>query len=384
MNNKLHILFLSAHPVDVVNTTLCKSDLDDIDWQELLVIARQQGMVALLYGHLQKMEFLEKLPDYAKKALYRSFVLNVARNEHLEKLLFGVLDTVRAMQLNIIPIKGIVLAKEIYGDTAWRTMEDLDFIVHPSDVLAVREKLLVSGFTDNINLRVSDLQEYVNAGWDFSFTHIESGMIIEIGSGISPRYMGFNILGSELLSNQQDLTLSGKSVKTLSPESQLLLLCIHGTKHHWNRIIWLSDLGALLYAHPDVDFMLVEKLARDMGIWRMVIVSLRLVSLLLNISMPPIIEKELTEDHQAEKLASWLAFRISKNDTLTSWQYRLFYIMTLDRFRDRVRYLLDLTFSPTFNDWKVIRLPYYLRPLYYVIRPFRMVYSWVSRVFASK
>ena len=384
MNNQFNILFLCARSVDAVSKPLHKSDLNGIDWQELLVIARQQGMAALLYGHLHKLALLEELPESAKQALHRFFVLNVARNEGLERLLFEVLSIIKSLQIDVIPVKGLVLVKELYGDTAWRTMEDLDFLVPPEDILAVRKKLLTSGFTDNINLRLADLKEYVKAGWDFSFTHIESKLIIEIGSGMSPRYMGFNVFGPELFAHQQEVILSGTPVKTLSPESQLLLLCIHGTKHHWNRIIWLSDLGALVHYHPELDFVLVEKLAREMGIWRMVIVSLRLISLLLDISLPPIIEKVLIHDYHTEKLASWLALRISENDTLTSWQYRRFYLMTLDRSRDRLRYLIDLTFSPTLNDWKVIKLPYYLRPLYYVIRPFRMCYSWCSRVFTSQ
>ena len=378
-NQKYSILFLCAHPIGSVEKSVCASALVDIDWQELLALAKKQGMMALLYGHLKYHELLDTIPDFAQKALHRFFVLNVARNERLQKILFDVLSLLQTAKIDVTPIKGIVLAKELYGDIAWRTMEDLDLLVQLPDMLRAREVLLKNGFIDSLNIRDADITEYIDAGWDLSFLHQDSRIIIEIGTGISPRYMGGNIFDSELLDNKQEVLIYDNYITTLSPESQLLLLCIHGTKHHWNRIIWLADLVALLRAHPGIDFVLVEKFARKMGVWRMVLTSLCLINILFDIDLPAVIKDTLTKDKHAEKLASWLALRISAFNTLTSWQYRKFYILTLDRMWGKARYLIDLTFSPTFNDWKVVELPHYLRPLYYVIRPFRMVGSWVNR-----
>ncbi len=378
-NRKYSILFLCARPIGTVEKSICASALVDLDWQELIVLAKQQGMMSLLYGHLKYHELLDAIPDFAQEALHRFFILNVARNERLQKLLLQVLAILKSAKIDVTPIKGLILAKELYGDIAWRTMEDLDFLVPLPDMLSAREELLKNGFIDSLDIRDSDIEQYINAGWDLSFLHQDSGMLVQIGAGISPRYMGFNKFGPELFTDQREIILSDTPVATLSPEAQFILLSIHGTKHYWNRVAWLSDLGALLCRYPDLDLVRIERLSRDMGIWRMILISFYLNNILLGTELPSTIEVALTQDSHARKLAERMAVRVSMFEPLTSRQYRHFYIMTLDRLMARMRYLVDLTFSPTFNDWKVISLPHHLRALYYVIRPFRMVCSWFTR-----
>ncbi len=44
----------------------------------------------------------------------------------------------------------------------------------------------------------------------------------------------------------------------------------------------------------------------------------------------------------------------------------------LERWRDRVHFILRLTFTPSLGDWELVRLPAVLSFLYYLIRPVRL------------
>jgi hypothetical protein len=50
----------------------------------------------------------------------------------------------------------------------------------------------------------------------------------------------------------------------------------------------------------------------------------------------------------------------------------LFYIRAMERPWDRVRYWLLFATTPYYDDWEGLRLPDFLFPVYYVLRPLRM------------
>lgn len=378
-----NILYLCARPIAAGNDALREVDFTNLDWAELLEKARQHGMMPLLYGHLKKQNLLGQLPESVQESLHRFFVFNALRNEKQEVVLNTVLSLMELVKINVVPVKGLVLAKELYGDTVWRTMDDLDFLVRPFEILATREVLQKNGFTDNLTIKENDLEWYTDIGGDFSMTHVDSGMIVEIGTGVLSLGGGFSLSWREMFTHLHDLGLSSRTVKTLSPELQLLMLCIHGAKHYWERVIWLSDLNALNYTYPDLDFDLVEKKSREMGIWRIVLSSLYLMKLLLGEEkLPGAIEQALLKDPKAQQVAEQLVLRMSQKRTLVSWWYYRFYfhIISLDRSRDKVRYFINLVFLPSRGDRAVIKLPKYMYPLYFIIRPFRLGFSRIRKL----
>ena len=62
--------------------------------------------------------------------------------------------------------------------------------------------------------------------------------------------------------------LAGAEVPDMSPEITLLMLCMHGSKHVWSRLIWICDVAQLLVSSPDLDWKEVTREANQSGLWR--------------------------------------------------------------------------------------------------------------------
>ncbi len=376
MNNNYNLLFLCAH-YDNINTQIKEETINTIagitDWSEFLDIVHLHGMTALLYMLLKELDLLNNIPVSVSNRLHRFFILNAARNERLQKLLFDIINIFNNAGIDIVPIKGIVLAQELYDDIAYRTMEDLDFIVSPQDMINARELLLTSGFEDHINLLPDDIPDYIKMGYDFLLRHRESGLLIEVGCGISLCYMGFHVLQDSMFKARHTVELSSGTVQTLIPEIQFILLCIHDAKHHWCRIIWLNDIVTLLNKYPDMDFDKIKQYAQSIGAWRIVQVTLNITKIIYNIEVPETVWCEI--DKNSRKQAEKIAEGIRRLDKLSSWQYRWQYILMLDSMRMRIKYIFLLLFTPNKHDWQTVNLSPRWRFIYYIIRPVRILFK---------
>ena len=54
-----------------------------------------------------------------------------------------------------------------------------------------------------------------------------------------------------------------------------------------------------------------------------------------------------------------------------------FYLHSRERLRDRLDYFWDQAFIPKQEDWRSMPLPVALYPLYYLLRPLRLLYKFL-------
>ena len=59
---------------------------------------------------------------------------------------------------------------------------------------------------------------------------------------------------------------------------------------------------------------------------------------------------------------------------------QLLYLKMRERFKDKARYVLYLTFTPNTRGWKLLPLPGTLFPLYYILRPIRLLAKYGAKL----
>ncbi len=119
---------------------ICMSDLlhakrtmvtEEIDWEELLKIARSQSLVAAIYYQCDRF-----IPKSIKKNYLRSYLAHIfisfMRKDEFKKLIACFKDA----NVNVICMKGSVF-RDLYPIPALRSMGDIDCIIHESDRNAV-------------------------------------------------------------------------------------------------------------------------------------------------------------------------------------------------------------------------------------------------------
>jgi len=155
-------------------------------------------------------------------------------------------------------------------------------------------------------------------------------------------------------------------------------LCLHTAKHAWVRLSWLCDIAATVRTQP-VNWPQVRMRAEELGIQRIVGVSLWLVERLLEIALPAQMQEDLHRDPAIAAIAEQLLPIISGTaefDTESVAYFRLM-LRAWERKRDQLRFLWRLAVTPGESEWSVVRLPATLFPFYRVIRLGRLA----SKVF---
>ena len=169
-----------------------------------------------------------------------------------------------------------------------------------------------------------------------------------------------------------------------------MLLCIHGAKHNWRRLIWICDVAELLRIHSELDGRKLMEETQRLGTKRMVALALFLASDLLGSALPEGLRAELQADKVVKSLAGHVSSRLfqGNDDKSTPSEDPIFYARSMDRLGDRIRFCLERFVTPT--PWVLahVRLPYVLFFLYYLVRPLQLAKTYglhtLRRVYHGK
>lgn len=337
-----------------------------IDWTRIPSLARDHGLLPLLHTRLKS------LPDAAVpaetqetlSALYRA---NAVRNFRLLRDLLQVLTLLKQRGVNAIPVKGLSLALQAYGDVALRYFVDLDLVLpNPADFYLVYQTLREAGFHTEPEIAaraVARLQRLVS---NHHFTRGECNL--EIHWTMPEREYGFVLDGATLWSRVEEMPLQGCTLCSLAREDAFLLHLLHGTKHQWNRLIWIADL-AYLCKEPGIDWTYLFAQAARLRVLRILHTTLLLVARVSGVIYPDDVRERIDADPHAAELVAYLYRVIFADEATATATFPQFIYRSREHWRDKLHYLA----YPRIGDQEVIDLPKALFPLYYLIRPIRVL-----------
>lgn len=321
-----------------------------LNWDVLPTLAAEHGVLGLLAAFLRNSAF-EGVPDQARAELQDRIraqqVFNLAQTAGL----FRILDDFSSGGIETVLIKGPVISFLAYGDSATRSYADLDLLVPHRAILNASRRMTALGFTASVP------DSAIVAGkipGEFRFTHKASGQIVELHTERTLRYYPRPLPLEDLLIRRRCLTLDGRSVPALSLEDELVLNCVHGATHLWERLIWIADVAALVTRHPEIDWQKVRRATKSYGATRMLHVALQLGATLLGAKLPPEMAEEIKRDLLAAELcrqvARWLPQAGYAPPPL--FERALFRMRMCENSLSGAAYLLRLSFSPTEEDWR--------------------------------
>lgn len=263
--------------------------------------------------------------------------------------------------------KGPVLAAEAYGDLGLRQFLDLDLLIPKPLIARAKEGLLKRGYRPLLSLTADQERAYLKSQVEYGFRR-EGSAPIELHWNILPEYFNVPLGFSYFRPRSQNFVLGGATLRTFSPEDLLLVLCLHGGKHFWERLGWVADIAAVLRAYPHLDWTIVEERARSLRIERLVFVGLHVAHRLLEAPVP----RAWLRHDETRRIGEQVCRQIFVGP-LPGLKLAWFYGVVQRGFWRRLRYGLRLALSPTEREWECIRLPPSLFRLYSVFRPLRLV-----------
>ncbi|MBI3669639.1 MAG: nucleotidyltransferase family protein, partial [Acidobacteria bacterium] len=209
----------------------------------------------------------------------------------------------------------------------------------------------------------------------YQFTHDVRQCIVELHTEGTLRYFPTPLDLGGLGRRLEPVQLGGREVLTFSAEDALPILCVHGSKHFWERLSWIADIAELAQIPQGVDWEAAARRARELGAERMLFLGLHLANDLLAAPLPETILQRARSDRVVCKLGEQVhrQFWSETRDLPGLAQRALFRLRMRGNVWEGVRYLLRLATAPTEEDWSDAGLAGRFSPLYVVLRPFRLL-----------
>ena len=368
-----------TRPSDGVVARVREIAAGEVDWEYVFLLARRHSVVPLLYLQLER-HASDLVPAEKLSQLKKHYLENSARNTILTAELCRLITLFADSGIEAIPYKGPVLALFAYDNLALRRFVDLDIIVNKNDVLKAREILLAHGYAPSKSLSLSQQELLLRTQHNLQFSRDNHRLIVELHWEVAPHLFASTVDATTLWQNLVPIDLqgdlNGRQVKTLSAEDLLFSLCVHGSRHLWERLGWICDVAELI-SRRSVDWNALLKRATNADSERMFLLGLYLAEQLLEAPLPPAMKQRCDADERLPLLAENIVEHLFSGTThvpATSREILKYNLGVRKTLSARARYLLHML-RPTDSDLGARALPAKLSFAYYFVRPFRLLFK---------
>jgi putative nucleotidyltransferase-like protein len=332
--------------------------LQDLGWQVLLELAEAHGVLLLLDQAFRERHV--QTPDFFATAVRKHLDVVARFAAELEELL----KQLAKEGIEVLPLKGPVLAEALYGNVTMRSCDDLDLLVRREDFPRAGQLLLDLGFAAR------------TAGDDYHRKFLREGVLVELHYGVaSPRSFPFDLDG--VWDRARSEQFRDQPMRVMSDGDLVLFLCLHGLKHGFSRLIWISDLARALESVRNDGAQELAKHAQRQGLEQALLIGCQIVREVLPQQLPSEMEALLAESPQAAERAQHAVKRLFSEGTGANNDPEIWglYLQTEGSARQRWRRRLSFL-MPTAGDYAWADRHRIYRGLMPAIRPFRLLHKY--------
>jgi Uncharacterised nucleotidyltransferase len=348
-----------------------------LDWDFVLSEATENSVGPLLDLNLRTVA-PDSVPAAAMKRLKIACRANTVRCLFLSAELHKILEMFRSAGIMAIPYKGPVLAEQAYGNLTLRDFDDLDIIVPQRDLPKAHEVMLGLDYRARFPWILSKNSKAALVPGEYNYRDEKRRTIVELHTELTLRHFPIAPDLDRIARRMVKVIVAGQELTTFAPEDLLPVLCVHGSKDFWERILWIADVAELIERPTELNWDAAFRTAEILRVERMLHLGLALADDLVQAPMPEEIRKRVRGDREAISVAREVSERTLGRDLRgVGTRARL-------RFRRRMvrgtvagwRYSLRLAMIPAEEDWEMVQLPGPLAPLYLALRPLRLLHKY--------
>lgn len=315
----------------------------EIDWQKLIETANFHKLIPLLYQNFNNI-CPELVPNEVLIQLKQQFQANATRNLFITSELIKLLDLFESHDIYAIPIKGAVLAVCAYGNIALRQFSDLDILVREQDAIKARDLLVAVGYESTYDFNREQEVARLKSPYckDNNYFHKHTRVNLDFHWQLLQKYLSFPLHHEELWQRHGTVSIAGKTVRDLSPEDNLLFLCVHGSRDRWNKLRLISDVAHLIEVSPEMNWVWLMKQAKILGCKRRFLLGILLTRTLLGTELPKEILQSIEAEPELKSVAAEVSQKLFEKDNTPPklMAKSLFDISVRERIVDKVSYSL--------------------------------------------
>ncbi len=351
----------------------------------LISLANQHGILPLVYKTLKNLKpvILDSIGEPQSLLtlltnLKSTYTQISQRNMLMSAELIRIMKLLEENGIKALAFKGPTLAQMAYGDITLRQYGDLDILVDKQVVAKAGDIMVANGFEPIHSMKILTNPICLELDKDFSF--FSPGQVhVEMHWRLVPKGLNTYFDFDKLIQEKQSVFINGKTVYTPSSEHLLTYLCIHGSKHAWERIEWICDIDRLIQNH-DLDWDKVLTYTKSKNDRRPLLLGLLLSQKLFQTPLPNTIIKMMeTEPHLNELTMEVISFfndaLLSNSDLQRIYLIESFVAKVFHEKQNKKITFLKQLFKVSRRDCQYFVLPEKLKFFYIFLRPFRLIYT---------
>ncbi len=338
----------------------------ELRWSLILNRPAAYQILPLIRRHLQTLGF-PGVPAEVRTELEGVCRAVALRNALAVRQLSELLRLFDRAGIPAIPLKGMALAESLYGDLTLRISADIDILVPRTMVGRAIDVISTMGYRTGSTQWSENrlLKSFIE--YNFAREEASHDCELDLHWGVlwwQPLDKGAM---EDLWSEARPKVIFGAPAYALSPEWEFMFLAAHAARDCWQGLKWLADIQQAC-ARGGIDWRKVWEKARRFE-WDEVLELTASVCRYL-------VGAPVFANGPVRDLPRWLKPGIQIGQP-PFWLPSVAHLHLLKHDSERVRYVLHGLLMPTVSDWQAIRLPRYLRFLYYPIRPFRLGFKFI-------
>lgn len=365
-----------------------------LNWDHVFQVAWRNGLMPLLSWNLLK-KYSDALPANIREFLSVFLLKHTHKNLFLTQKLIEIVNMLTRNGIPVLPFKGTALAQQAYGNLSLRDYLDLDVLVQPKHfdraVTILAELGYIPGEKSSWVKRKS---RFFTRDKDIRLLSSDGNVCIELHWKLSGAHFALPVEMDLLWNRMETIELGGVKLNGLSFMDLFVYLCLHGSRHGWEKFSWLCDLHELILATEKsgikIDWVSVQNHASSHGCEKVLDLGLFLVhdffGLQTNQAHVDGSKNDIEFSSIARDLRSKVFMESGRHNEIGDWY--MYHLALKERWSDRMRvhlfYLIwyfKIMFTPNELDQEAFRLPASFYPLYYLLRPIRLIRT---RVFLRK
>jgi putative nucleotidyltransferase-like protein len=372
-----------TNPLDSDIGQICThiKQLDNQQLMQFVDLSHSHRIFPVVYQFIQA-HTKNLLSNEYHAELKQQYMSNIMKNMRMTAELVRIMKLLGKNGIEALSFKGPTLAKIAYGDIMLRQYGDLDILVDKKDAYIAGKFMCENGHNAIVPLNILQNSTYLNVAKDFCLVKERGGVYTELHWRLFEKK--FNILIPENIKGEyQNVSINNFSIRTFPTELLLVYLCLHGSKHGWERISWMCDVDRLIRSDK-IDWGKAIDIAENSHSNRSFYLGLNMSSSHLQTPLPDsVVEKmgkyDVTE-LKALTLINLSEKGVARNEFQKNRKSFLYQSKLYDSRTDKIYFYLNTFFGVSTTDCQTLMLPEKLRFLYVFLRPFLLMYRYIKRV----
>jgi hypothetical protein len=363
--------FLETKTNDLIST---------IEWEELFLITKKHRVSSIVYKNLTDATL--SIPENFKTKLASETKKSTIRMLKFTAEISIICSELKKLSISIIPLKGPIAAKQIYGDYTAKNSRDIDFLIQIEELEKVINWLEEQGYENSYpfnSLSKKQKKAFQKANNQLAFFHPEKKIQVELHWRLFANSYLLPISFQDLLKDGYQITVGKSTINCLSNKHLLFYLITHGAKHNWSLLYWLMEVATLIQKEKfDWETTLEESI--QLGIERPLVQGIILIESLFKIPAPSVIHEYYTNQKVIQGLVKSSIQAINDNSqdqaekSISNYWQKLSYKLKLKK---SWRYKLAYWNAISINDFELIKLPDSLFFGYFWLRPFFWIWRYL-------